>query len=290
MKMITALAALLFYFTCINATLIHRYDFNDTLADDFSGPELIPVHTYSSGFDAGTWNWTAISSPGGGLLMRTNLPDPSSYSLRIVFKYSSINTVWTKIISFRGYNSGNNYFSSDNGLYFNHGNLYLYPYQNNTNLFFQPLTWYDLLFTRDATGLVSVYMNPLGEPSQLILQYTDLYGDYIPSFNEGNYCWGLFYDDTVTTAEWTDGGSVALIELHSDLISVIAVQNPLLTRNGNELNLSWDAYIGAASYNVYTTEDPANGPWELLGNTLGTNISFTAGYPRHFFQIRAVLE
>jgi hypothetical protein len=290
MKIIYALAAFIFCSSVLSATLIHRYDFNGNLSDVFSGPDLIPVHTYNSDFVDGTWNWTATSSPGGGLLMRTSLPDPNSYSLRIVFKYQSINTVWTKILSFRGYNSGNNYFSSDSGLYFNHGNLYLYPYLNNNTIFFQPETWYDLILTRSNSGQMLVYMNALGQARQLILQYQDIYDDFVPDNYNGYNCWGLFYDDTVTTAEWTSGGSVALIEVFNAPFAVTAVQNPLLTRLGNDLNLSWDAYIGATSFNVYSAEDPANGPWELLGNTLGTNITFTAGFPRHFFQIRAVLE
>lgn len=290
MKIITALVSLIFCFTLLTATLIHRYDFNGNLSDAFSGSDLIPVNTHSSNFVDGTWNWTAISSPGGGLLMRTNLPDPTTYSLRIVFKFQVINAVWTKILSFRGYNSGNNYFSSDGGMYFNNGNLYLYPYLNNNTVVFQPETWYDLILTRSNSGLLMVYMNALGQARQLILQHQDTNNDFVADAFNGYNCWGLFFDDTHTTSEWTSGGSVTLIEVFSDPLAVTSVQNPILTNLGNELNLSWDAYIGAASYNVYTAEDPANGPWELLGNTLGTNISFTAGYPRHFFQIRAVLE
>ncbi len=274
----------------LNATLIHRYDFNNSFADNFAGPALIPVHTDTSTFDSRNWSWTSFSAPGGGLLLNTSMPNQNSYSLRIVFKYNSINTIWTKIISFAGYNDANHYFSSDNGLYFNHGNLYLYPYLNNTSYLFQTNTWYDLLLTRDALDMVNVYLNPVGQTRQLVLQYPDIYHSYIPSYYQGNYHWGLFYDDTTTTAEWTVGGSVALIELYDDALTLNNVQDVSLVTNGSQLTLSWTAHLDASSYNVYATDDPEHGTWELLANTINTSLEINPAYPRRFFYVKAVLD
>ena len=290
MKLYLILAFMLSLCGIAAAGLIHRYEFNGDFSDDFYGPALIPVHAETSFFDSGVWTWTSYTHPGGGLLVNTSLPNPATYSLRIVFKYNTINTVWTKIISFSGYNSDTHYFSSDYGLYFNHGNLYLYPFLNNSNVFFQPDTWYELVLARDAEGVVFVFLNPFGQQRQLILQYPDISNSYIPSEYQGSYHWGLFYDDTTTTGEWTSGGSVTLIEIHSDPLWLTSVQNLDIVLAGSNLSLSWDSYDGAESYNVYSSQDPINGGWDLHANTVDTNLSINPGDTRRFFRVKAMWE
>lgn len=284
------LLSLLLFGALLRATpMVHRFDFNGTLSDDFAGPDLIPVHTTTSSFNAGNWNWTATSSPGGGLLLRTTMPNANEYSLRMVFKYNNFYSSWTKILSFLGYSNSNDFFSSDSGLYFYQNRLEFYPFISNPNIPFYPDTWYDLIFTRNAAGLIRIYMTQFGQTQQLVLQFTDPGTDAIPSVDNGLNCWGMFYDDTHTTSEWTNGGSVALIEVWSQAEVFDTVQNPVISHTGNQVSLSWDLYPGAISYNVYAVEDPYYGTWELLGNVMGTELDFTTTFERRFFQIKAVL-
>ena len=288
MKQALALIILLVCFSYVSGTLVHRYNFNANLSDDFAGADLVPVHTYNAWFDSGTWNWMADTAPGAGLLLKASLANPQAYSLRIVFKYQAINPVWTKIISFQGYNSETNYFSSDFGVYFNHGNPYLYPYMNNINFLFLPNTWYDLVLTRSADGLVNLYLNPLGQARQFILQYYDIYGTYTPAASGGYSCWGLFYDDTTTTSEWTTGGSVALIEVYDAPLVFNQVQNISLVNADGDLTLSWDEYFGASSYNIYASEDMMDGSWELLNSTSNTSMPVPSDLPKRFYYVKAV--
>jgi len=271
-------------------TLLHKYEFNGVLTDELGGPELIPVHTLTSGFEGGAWWWTANTHPGGGLLLRANLIDPEEYSLRLVFKFNTFYSSWTKIISFQGYNSGNHYFSSDHGLYFYGNQLEFYPYITNPTAVFSPNVWYDLVFTRNASGLIRFYVTPLGQPQQLILEFTDPGTQAVPSLSGDFSCWGLFYDDTSTTYEWTYGGSVALIEVWGQAYAFDAVQNPQISVNGNQMNLSWDPFPGALSYQIYRSDDPVNGPWLPMENVTGTSTSFIRDTPIQFYRVHAVLE
>jgi len=289
MKIAITIAILIGIYTLAATPMVHRFDFNGTLEDDFAGPDLIPVHTATSGFGAGNWNWTAASTPGAGLLMRTSMPNANEYSLRMVFKYNNFYSSWTKILSFIGYNSTDNYFTSDSGLYFYQNRLEFYPYISNPSIPFYPNIWYDLIFTRNSVGLIRIYMTEYGQDQQLVLQFTDPSTDTIPSSFNGYNCWGLFYDDTHTSSEWTNGGSVTLIEVWSQAQIFDTVQNPVISHTGNQINLSWDPYPGAESYNVYATEDPWSDTWELLGNALGTELDFTTTFDRRFFQVKAVV-
>jgi hypothetical protein len=271
-------------------TLLHKYEFNGDLTDELSGPDLIPIHTATSGFADGAWSWTGTSHPGGGLLLRASLIDAEEYSLRIVFKYNNFYSSWTKILSFQGYMSGNHYFSSDHGLYFYQTRLQFYPHITNPDIVFSPNVWYDLVFTRNAAGLIRFYVTPLGQPQQLVLEFNDPDVQAVPSFHEGYNCWGLFYDDTATSSEWTSGGSVALVEVWGHAYAFDKVQNVSISNVGDQINLGWDPFPGALSYTVYDSDNPDAGPWNPIGNVPGTSANFTSAAARRFYHVRAELE
>ncbi len=291
MKKIVLIAMMIAGFWLLNAqTLLHRFEFDGDLTDEIGGSDLIPVHAATSSFADGAWNWTATSHPGGGLLLRANLINPEEYSLRVVFKFNNFYYTWTKILSFQGYIEGTHYFSSDHGLYFYYNQLEFYPYITNPNIVFNPNVWYDMVFTRNANGLIRFYVTPLGQPQQLVLEFEDPDYQAVPSINNDFNCWGLFYDDTHTTSEWTSGGSVSLVEVWGQAYAFDAVQNPQITHVGNQISLNWDPFPGALSYNLYSSDDPENGTWELLGNALGTSTSFTTDAQKRFYRVHAVLE
>ncbi len=291
MKTIAWIVLLLFIVGLLNAqTLLHRYEFNGDLTDALNGQDLIPIHTNTSGYSDGAWNWTATSHPGGGLLLKASLIDPNEYSLRIVFKYSDFNYSWTKILSFQGYNSANHYFSSDQGLYFYYNQLEFYPYITNQSIIFYPDVWYDLVFTRNSDGLIRFYVTPLGQQQQLVLEFDDPNYQAVPSLYDGFGCWGLFYDDTHTTSEWTTGGSVALVEVWGHAYSFDRVENLIISEIDNQVHLSWDPFPGAVSYKVYESDSPQDGLWNLIANIAGTGTSFPATASRKFYRVSAQME
>lgn len=291
MKTIVAIMLLIFASGILNAqTLLHRFDFDGDLTDDLGGPDLIPIHTITSGFADGAWSWTATSHPGGGLLLRTPLTNTEDYSLRLIFKFDNFYSSWTKIISFQGYNGTNHSFSSDHGLYFYQNRLQFYPYLTNPDIPFYPNVWYDLIFTRNTDGLIRFFATILGQPQQLILEFDDPGDQAVPSFDDGFSCWGLFYDDTSTSLEWTSGGSVSLIEVWGQAYFFDKVQNPQITNLGNQFHLSWDPFPGALSYTVYAADEPDSDTWSLIGSVAGTDTTFISDDSRKFYRIHAVLD
>mgnify|MGYP001176584694 FL=1 len=291
MKTLVSLVLFIFIVGLMNAqTLLHKYEFNGDLTDELNGPDLIPIHTDTSGYLDGAWWWTANTHPGGGLLLRANLIDPAEYSLRLVFKFDNFYPSWTKIISFQGYDSINHSFSSDHGLYFYQNRLQFYPYITNPDTAFYPNVWYDLVFTRNVGGLIRFYVTTLGQPQQLILEFQDPGSQAIPSLYDDLSCWGLFYDDDATSSEWTYGGSVSLVEVWGQAYAFDTVQNLQISLMGNQFHLSWDPFPGALSYQVYRSIDPAGETWLPMENVNGTSTSFIRDAPVEFYRVSAVLE
>lgn len=294
MKSIFVLILILLSSLLNAANLLHEFNFNGNLTDQIGNPTLNPIHTATSGFNAGVWNWTASSTPGGGLLLGSQLPDNNKYTIRIVFKYSVLNPTWSKIISFTGLsNIQSGYFADDYGVYFSGPYLGFYNYTFNNVITHSPNTWYDLVVTRNASNVVCIYMAPFGQQPVLLQQLNDPTGLGKPSrlsTAPGSLSYfGLFYDDTHTTAEWTAGGSVSQIQVWDDAIIPAETITPIIAHVGNEIQLNWNTLISAQSYNVYASDNPIAG-WVLLGNSVTPGFSTTASEQRRFYQIRAVIN
>jgi hypothetical protein len=274
------------------ANLIHELDFNNDFTDQIGSATVSVIHANSQSFDNGSWNWTASSTPGAGLLLGTQLPENTRYSLRIVFKYNVINNIWTKIVSMNGLtNLNSGYFTSDYGVYFSGNHIGFYNYYFNGNLTHTANTWYDLIVTRSQSGVMSIYMAILGDEPVRVAQFNDYQNYGVPSrlsTSEGALSYfGLFYDDTATTAEWTTGGSVSLVQVWDDAIAVVAVQNPLISVEGSAIHLNWSTFPGATSYNIYASDSPDTG-WILIGNSLTTGFIMNQIHQKQFYQIKAV--
>lgn len=294
MKSCVLIVIMLLASLSIWATLIHEYNYNGDFTDDIGGSTLQPVHTATSSFADGAWNWTANSTPGGGLLLGSALTDNGIYTLRTVFKYNVINNVWTKIISLAGLTSpatGNYY--DDTGVYFSSSHIGYYNISFNSTVTHYPDTWYDLIITRKSNGDFRIYIAPLGQTPVQVISFNDSNGickPTRPSATPGSLSYfGLFYDDTVTTAEWTAGGSVSLIQVWDDTVTLSPVQNLGISDYNSQLKLDWDLYISATSYNIYASDLP-EGAWVLIGNSGTTEYIIDPTEQRKFYQIRAVLD
>ncbi len=269
-------------------TLIHEYDFNNNMMDEYGATNLQPIHVWESSYSDGAWNWTASSTPGAGLLLGANLSSNANYSLRLVFKFNNFNPSWTKIVSFNGLGSTTTgYYSSDNGVYFSGSNIGFYNIAFSNTGGFSAGVWYDLLITRDEAGVCKVYIAPYGQELQQYISFADFSNLSKPDrIGEISY-FGLFYDDTHTTAEWTSGGSVSLIQVWDSAINPQQVQNLQINESNGSILLSWNPAFGALSYNIYAADQP-EGVWQYLGNTEATQYELSGFEPRKFYHIRAV--
>lgn len=74
-----------FHLVLFSQNLVHNFEFNNNFNhSEGTGVSLITSNVTSSNFLTGpnAWSWTQPNSPGGGLILRTNLlPDPNSYSV-----------------------------------------------------------------------------------------------------------------------------------------------------------------------------------------------------------------
>lgn len=142
-------------FSASAATLIHDYEFVNTLADSLGGPALVP-----NGGTVSSDRYTFSANQGLALSSWTTTPtDSSNYTLDLSFKFNSPeNFDYAKIVDFKGG-------LSDEGLYRNSGRLDFYggsagPVDSI------PLDQYlRIVITRDGSGLVTGYINGVSQLS-----------------------------------------------------------------------------------------------------------------------------
>jgi hypothetical protein len=208
-----AIFLLLFFAISIHGksqTLIHNFEFNNSLNDTKNtGISLTSVNTATSSFQSNPngWTWTQPSSPGGGLeLLTDELTDPTSYSIGFRVSYTQTSPSWRKILSFNGP-------SDDNGFYFNGGRLQFYPTATLSTSTYSPNTFYDFIMTRNATGLVNVYIVETNGTVNQVFSIQDNQSTTVPRLINGNYEFRFFMDDIATTSEFTSGGTVRSIRL-----------------------------------------------------------------------------
>ncbi len=234
-----------------DATLLHQFDFNGDLTDSLGTDSILTVHpnTATSGFGDGEWWWTAVGSPGGGLILDTaDLVDPNSYSLGFRIEFNEVGPSWRKIVSFKG--SGD-----DNGLYFYGSNLQFYPFGSNTAITYSPNTFYDFIFTRGTDNVIRVYIVESDGTVTKVYEVNDPSDATVPIQVDGNYRFMLFMDDTATSGEWTSGGTVRSIRLWNGVIDEDSVGDALSdVTTGIAVDITQNAATLQGSVNPYGLE------------------------------------
>jgi hypothetical protein len=191
-----------------SAVLIHQYDFDGNLNDTVGSGDPLTIHpnTATSGFGVNEWWWTAATTPGGGLIVNTDIADPQNYSLGFRIEFNQVGPSWRKIASFKGP-------SDDNGLYFYYSNLQFYPFGANNAITYSPDTFYDFIFVRSSDDMIRVYVVEGNGTVTKVYENNDPTDASVPILVSGKYQFMLFMDDTVTSSEWTNGGTVKSIRV-----------------------------------------------------------------------------
>jgi uncharacterized delta-60 repeat protein len=133
------------------AQIAHLYQLNNSFADDFGGPPLVPGGQSGAGvLNASQY----VFQPNQGLSVSGALTNTGNYSLVIDLSFSSL-TGYRKIVDFSN-------LTSDNGFYNLNAALNFYPVTSGLAGILQPDVLVRVVLTRDgATGLVSGYVNGL---------------------------------------------------------------------------------------------------------------------------------
>lgn len=176
------------------ASLTHRYEFNDSLNDESGGSAL----TANGGTVVnGRYQFGANQ----GLILSDGLVNPSNYSVELVMKFDSLDSYYQKLIDFSN-------LTSDSGLYLTDGQLQLYPNDPGTG-HVSANTDFHLVLTVDAANQeAKVYLN--GQ-----LQWTVHGTEVVPTTNLLTF----FTDDTATASTEAGAGSVESIAIYDGVLS-----------------------------------------------------------------------
>ncbi len=200
------------------ANLIGEYDFENNNTDKLGGSTITihpntNTHSYGSDAHGDYWQWTAISQPGGGLILDVDGDISQSYSIGVRFSFNQVSG-WKKIIDYANQ-------ASDNGFYFRNGNLQFYRSAagggaiTGTTLVGANQV-IDLVVTRSADGMFNAYF-VIDGVVQTPAEVSGNVGEWaVPyTFDDGGVMktrFGFFYDDNAVTGEWTNGGKVYAIK------------------------------------------------------------------------------
>lgn len=191
-----------------SAELVHQFDFNGDLTDtQGTGVSLVQDgNVATSSFGADGWSWTANADPGGGLKLETALlENPQSYSLGFRVKYGNV-TDYRKLICFKGT-------GTDEGLYFHNSTSAFYPFGSSFDVTFATDTFYDFIISRSSDDVIRVYVVIGDCEVVLIYEHNDPTDASVPKIVGGKYQFLFFRDDTYTSYEWTESGTVQRIRV-----------------------------------------------------------------------------
>jgi hypothetical protein len=186
--------------TSAQASLVHDWELNGSLADALGGPSLTPfawggvgtvgatAYDGSVGFSFGERQGLDVSGLG------LNPTGPYSIETRFFFTNftggPSYESGWVKIIDF-------NHGFPDYGLYTVNGKVDFYPAAGNSSVVLSPNQFATLLLTRSAAGQVDVYVDGI-----LQFSFADTVGYSVLSSTESV---SFFKDDGYTTVENAPG-------------------------------------------------------------------------------------
>lgn len=198
------------------ATLLSDFRFNSNLTDELgngtAAPFGVPTSSYSNIATDAQYNWVSDtiasnSNSDGGL--HVLIPDTllTENNFTIAFEVSLSNTSgYRKLIDFK--NRG-----EDEGAYVN-DQLRIYAsggYGDSTLL---PNTFYNIVFHRFGSNDSAALYLFINDTLSLQSSGTDPNFYYVPVLMpDGNRQFGMFYDDSTTTSEYSDSGSVRRIRV-----------------------------------------------------------------------------
>ncbi len=185
------------------ATLIHDYQFQNSLADSLGGPSLV-----SLGGTVGSGTYTFAAQQ--GLSLSNALPNSADYSLFMNFEFSSVSG-YVKIVDFKN-------LTADNGLYNLTGTLVYFPFATGTTPnTIAAATFVKVAITRDtATNTVTGYVNGVQQ-----LQFTDSTLDAV--FSSANNIINFFQDDAVTSGRESSAGVATRIQVFNGALTAAQV-------------------------------------------------------------------
>lgn len=181
--------------------LIHEYEFNGDLTDEFGGPDLVSAGGTVNAFDYSF-------DPNQGLSLSNGLLNAGNYSIELTFNFRDIDT-WRKILDFKD-------LTSNNGFYNSPGNaVYFYPRAAGPADALRRDTNVHLVATRNATNdEFIVYTDGVQQFS-----FTDAVFDAI--FTEPDDIIQLFNDDRTTSQ--ASAGVVHRIRIWDGVLSAADV-------------------------------------------------------------------
>ena len=239
--------------------LVSVYAFDSDLSDSLgNNPALTEFNNARSSFSEGAWSWEARSNPGGGLILDVNPSMASVYSIGLRMKldqfYIGENDPFVKLIDFK---DG----AVDLGLYFFGDSLRFYP-ETEARGTASSNTYFDLMFTSNASGQVSIYLDGKSVHSFVDARKVAV----LESMTDDRARFRLFHDDTAhpPSDAWSSGTvdeirlwdrglrpseiSSAFNQLEHFAISEIS----LLSDSGVEL--TWNSIHGK-TYAIETSHD-----------------------------------
>ncbi len=189
---IAALASIAFAVPA-NATLLHSYDLNGSLADSLGGPSL-----FANGgtVDASGYSFGANQ---GLTLSGLNLVSTGAYEIELGFSFNDLNG-YRKIIDFSN-------LASDAGLYTLGDALNFYPVTTGPVGVFQPGQLANLVLTRTSAGSVTGSVN--GVP-----QFSFFDSSALAISDTLNF----FIDDFATSQSEASGGFVDYIRISDSAV------------------------------------------------------------------------
>ncbi len=239
------------YFLCSElwaATLIHDYQFTNSLADSLGGPSLGVLGGGS--LSGGYYHFAANQ----GLSLSGGLANTATYSIRIKFRFNTLG-VWQRII---------NYNNVDYGMYTLSNYFNFYPYGGDSTKVFTAGTDVELLLTRDgATKELKIYRNGS-------LDWTGIDSNNY-GISNSNYL-RFFVDDGSEAA----AGAVDYIQIYDGVVNGTTPTPALSTSNTNFGNVRVGTSVTAS---VTVTNSGASGSTltGTIGAASGSEFSPTSG-------------
>jgi hypothetical protein len=175
------------------ASLIHDYQFQNTLADSLGGPSLVSL---GGTIGAGEYSFAAEQ----GLSLSNALPDDTNYSIYLDFEFDTLSG-YRKIVDFKN-------LASDNGLYNLNTDLNFYNFNFGPSGALTAGTFAQVVLTRDSsTNTVTGYVNGVQQ-----IQFVDSTSDGV--FSAANNIINFFQDDAATGGRESSSGEVSEIQIY----------------------------------------------------------------------------
>jgi hypothetical protein len=206
--------------------------------------------------------WTGATAPGLGvkvLAPAAELTNTQVYSIALRFSLDTIPS-FAKLVDFKNQ-------TTDNGFYLarsSPGKAQLDVYVNGSNRrgpIVSAGEVVDIIATRDASGLFTVYMKT-GSSYASVYTFNDVAnatGSTVPLTVGGSAVFGFLYDDTIFTGEFSPSGNVYGVKIYDSVLSLAEVATVFPAPPSPT--------IASATYNALTG---------VLAVT-GTNLSGTLG-------------